>query len=703
VFSGAREFDRVPLKRAALSRYKVPLGIFAVLWLVAIGIGVFDFKNAEARAAVQAVLPYLEDVFTHVPRNIVAFPQALLLLFSGFGAGDLICSAFRLTFRSREARLAAALSFGLMCWTFAVMIVGTVQHLSSPVLGSLLAIGLVFSVVRLYTTRPAWLTPSAVTTPARWSRILTIAILAILAGTMYFALLGTLQPEVEFDARLYHLAAAKHYAEHGGLYNMAISEGQPYFGFPQYQEFLYTAAYQLFGMYGAKAMSWAGLLVAVIAIVGFGVEFFGSALIGLLGALLFASTPIVTWSATTANTDLAQVPFFVLALYGVLRWKEDVSSRKWLLFAGLLCGFAFGIKSFSLLSFVVLGGFVAAIALQDVLVSGKSRPATMAALAALAAFAAGAFVTALPSFIRSALVTGDPIFPVGATLLHSPLWSAKADLVQGASFQAYGANTSWVVLPLLPWVFTMHVEQYRDVIGPLFLFALPFVVIYAFRKDAHPLIRPFVAFLGLWSVLWVASGAVEARYALPLFPMFTLMAAYLALAPGAPLLGAAVQKLFLALLIVVTIFNAQPLLPLQRSALLPYAMGLVGYQWDYIYGCLVEDSVQLQYVPMVAWMNAHLDPKKDRVYTKTIDDQFNLYSDIELYEANDPVQQVLNTWTLESPGAYDRLKSLGINYVLIDGTEESKVKASPIFARLKEVGSSGSPNGVSTDILYRLE
>jgi hypothetical protein len=151
------------------------------------------------------------------------------------------------------------------------------------------------------------------------------------------------------------------------------------------------------------------------------------------------------------------------------------------------------------------------------------------------------------------------------------------------------------------------------------------------------------------------------------------------------------------------LLNSPLLVPFQRNALRQYTMGRVLYMWDYIYGCMPEYKAQMQYVPMLAWINAHLDPHKDLVYTKTLDDQYNLYSDIALYQANDPIESALNAWSLESPDAYRHLKHLGVTYVLIDGTERNRVEAAQVYGHLKEVGTAGSPDGISTDVLYRLE
>ncbi|MHB1872365.1 MAG: ArnT family glycosyltransferase [Steroidobacteraceae bacterium] len=669
----------------------------SVAWFAFIAVSLYDFRSAGALAWLRTGLPYFGAVLAHVPRNIAALPEALLLLFSGWGVGDLLCSRLRLEFRSVASRLASALCVGLICWTFAVMLAGATQHLGGRALPAILALGAAFSAVRLFGMRRGWRALRVPETPHdRWSWFVAIAALALLVAALYFALLGALQPEIEFDAKVFHLAMAKRYVEHGGFYNVGAAEGLPSLDFPQYQEYLYTAGYGLFGMIGAKMLSWSMLLIAAIAIVGFAAEFFGSTLVGLFAALLFAATPIVSWSATTANTDLAQVPFFLLALYGVLRWRERSVQPAWLLFAGLLCGYAIGIKPFALASCLVLGIVIAVAAVR------------LRTLKPLAYFAAGAVATALPSLVRTGMLTGDPLFPLAAGLLHSPLWSPKLDALIHSAYTLYGASRSWYAFPLLPWLLTMRADQYRDVVGPVYLFALPFIGIYTFRKDAHPLFRLLGVLLLGWCLLWfmataVVGFAIEVRYAEMLLPLLALAIAYVALSPRvSTVFGVYAQRLFTALLLAMTLLNQQPFVEFQRNALLPYVMGAVRYQWDYLYGCEPRSNVQLRYAPMLAWMNAHLNAHRDRVYTDTGDYLLNLYSDVELVAGDSQWNRDVNAWTLESPNAYELLRERHIDYVLVGEGKAHQLAAAPLFGHLQAVANGPSIDPAETEVLYRV-
>ncbi|HZY98933.1 MAG TPA: glycosyltransferase family 39 protein, partial [Candidatus Baltobacteraceae bacterium] len=430
--------------------------ISIVVWIGVVCRGVFHAGDHRLFAQ---NLQHLPDILTHVPRNAGYIVPVLAFVVSGFGAGDLICGALGICTSNRWARFAFALCLGQACWLAAVVAVGVPGFLNRPVLGALLAAGLISSAARWYMTRERWRDstghPAAV--PSKWVRVATAACIALLAFDLYLALLGALMPETGFDARFYHLAEAKRYADHGAIYNLAASQHSVEMALPQNQEILYAAIVKLFGLPAAKILSWSNLLLATIAIVGFAGEFFGSETAGTLAALLFVSTPIVTLTATTASNDLSQTPYTLLALYAFFAWTRDRAKVGWLAAAGVFCGFCFGIKPFAVFTILTLGAFVAAFAFR--------RP-----LRPLATFGLGCLLGALPDLVREAVVTGDPFFPIGAGLMHSAFWWPAQEQAMRDSIHAFGADTAWPVLFKLPWALTMEANRYRNLLGPLFIF-----------------------------------------------------------------------------------------------------------------------------------------------------------------------------------------------------------------------------------------
>ncbi len=670
-----------------------------VAWLVVVVRGVFDLSDPNGRAVALDNLSQLAAIFTRIPRNAGYLFPVLLFVASGFGAGDAILGGLRVRPESRIGRVAFALSLGMVCWLAAAIAVGMPGFLNRGVLGALLAAGIISTAWRCYATRAEWgARPRAPRTesPARWPRVLAIAVGVLLAFNLYLSLLGALAPEVEFDGRFYHLAEAKRYADHQALFNLAASQHSSEVALPQNQEILYAAAIELFGMPAAKLLSWSNLLLSILAMVGFAAEFFADARIGMLASLLFASAPIVAWSGSTTNNDLSMAPYTLLAIYAVFLWNGRPQRWGWLAVAGLFCGFALGIKSFSALTFLALALVAGGLAIRAGWPAGRAAAVRSAAIA-LALFVAATAIGGLPNFVREWITTGDPFYPIAGQFWHSPYWWPLLEPGIHGQLTAFGADTSWRTLPVMAWAFTMHPDRYRDVIGPIFLFASPFVLIYGVLPKSNPVFRRVLLLLAIWSVLWFATQYVEARYALGLFPATMLLAAFLAYAGDvASLAGAVPQALYLAALLGLSLANAQLIVPVQRGALLQQDFGYIKYNWDYLYRGLPERDVQLQYAPMVEYMNAHLDPHRDKVYAATPDILYGSYSDIDFYDGLVAPSEGYQPWSPVSPDALRHLREERIDYVLVPQNQEAALEKAPLYPYLAET------HRTDDEVLYRV-
>lgn len=653
-------------------------------WLAYIVYTMVHPTNDDAASEFHDIVTHLGAVFTHLPRNVGDLGPVLLFLASAFGIGDLIATlALRVRFESRAGRVAMAVCTGLFCWTVFALIAGSFGHLNRTVLGTAMGVGLALGVFELVRTRKEWLRSGGGSgeTVSIALRVLGVALWLLIGLHLYFALLGALAPEVQFDARFYHLAEAKRYADHGAFFNLAQSQGSVEVALPQNQESLYAVVYALFGLHAAKVLSWANLLLAILAICGFASEHFRSRSTGWLASLLFVCTPIVAWSATTAGNDLSLAPYTVLSLYAFFCWAREPQRLGWLVLAGLMCGFASGIKPFAGLGAVPL---VALIAFN----------ARWRAFVPLLLFALGIVAGVAPGMAREFALTGDPFYPVLGDVTHSPFWAPTLDAANRASIHAFGADTSWPVFLKLPWVFTFDVTEYRNVIGPLLLFALPFVALCAFLPRGNRVYVQSLFYLAVWVALWFATGLVEARYAEGVFPVFALLAAYLALGPETQIFNNRwTRGAFLLALLAIGVVNLQVFVPFQRGATLGYASGYVPFFWDYLYNNEAEDDVQLVYSPAVGYINKHLDPKTDKVYFGTEDAYFNVYSDIDIYDGITPLGGLIHPWTLKSPDAYERLKAVGANYVVVSNDAQHDLLRTPLFKHLTLVTRVGEGLG----------
>jgi len=672
---------------------EVIVAAIMVAWGLVIAFAMYDFKAPTAIAQFTNATQYWGAIFTQLPRNIQYLPPVLLFLASAFGPGDLLVGLLKLPLKYRRSRIIFAICFGIIAWTIAIVIVGMAGFLTKPPLYSLLLIALGLTVWRgwlLFKSNGAPEKPVDVFGKTVAGRALTIGLIVLLVFDLYMALLGALGPETGFDARYYHLAMALRYAIHGKLFDLVADTYSASFGVSQYQETLYAAMIAMFGLHAAKLLNWANLLLTIAAISAFAVEFYGSRLLGLLASLLFVSTPIVTFSASTASNDLGQAPFTVLALFSFLKWKDD-RRLAWLAAAGACCGYTYGMKPLAAIVLVILGLFVLVISLSRRLVRPDGDPARNArdgwkdAMRTLVPFALGAFVVALPSVIRTTLMTGDPVFPELTSVFHSLRdWSPWMRV-----WTAGYPTRSIADAVTLPWNMTFDTITYRQVVGPVFLFAAPFVLWGALQRGANPLLRQSVGLIALWAAFWYGFGITSARYGESIFPFAFLMVAYfcLPIAQGTRsiLSRPIVRTTFLAIILCATVLNTQLLVPFQKNADYSGTMGHETIMWPILYGTMAESAVTSRYTPMLEYVNQHLNPQTDKVLDAADNFPMNLYSNIDIF---DGMNWEGPEWNILSPDAYKHVQEEHITYVIAFKRDLPQLSKAPLFAHLQFVTST---------------
>jgi len=656
-----------------------------LLWALAVCAAVFDVGDPAARALVADRFARVPLIVTHVPAGITVLAGVVLFALAVLGPGLAVLRCFRVEWRDRFERLVFALAAGLIVATVVTFLVGSAGLLFKPVGWGMVAAGCALTFVEtLRLVRE--LGPQRARHERKrrgWDRgrIACWAIGAALLVIAITTLLGALGPEVEFDARMYHLAEAKRYAAHHGFYNIVAADRAAFqFALPQYQEFLYTDLFALFGATGAKLFAWLGGLFTAAVIVTFARVHFRSHLLGLTAALVFLGTPIVGWGMTTANNDLATAPFGILALHAFLRWLDD-RRRAWIVLMGAFAGYNYGVKStgaFTLFSLLVL--LIVAMLRRR---SAAAEPRRDYAL--LPVYCAAALIVMLPAFVRSFTLTGNPVYPYLGALF--PLTPSAVEWNYVASRTFHRALSAGAALAL-PWTITVDPYHFRNLIGPVWLIALPVWIALAWvARKTQPAIPWIVGFTVLWCApLWL-TGNVEARYAQIPFALVAVLIAYAmtAAAPWTMFGGALLRAVFGAVVVACLVMDSWFLLPLQRHSAENGVMGNQFVAWNYLYEGAPEGAVQG--APDLQYINAHLGPN-DKVYDASLLGQLNLYSDVDLYNGYGTVRAVLGRWSLVSPDALDRLRAGHITYVDVWAHEVPILRRAPLWPHLHQVFSS---------------
>lgn len=681
-------------------------------WVVSVA---YDFANPLAKVELRHDLEFVGDLLTRLP---VGFPRALwgaVFVVSALGLGHLALRPFGLRFEGAGERALLEVGIGLMVWTWVTLALGSAGILRAGPFRVVLAAGVGAGAwaglqwahaVRAQTGESS--EPAVASRSTAWGRLVVEAVAwALLAVVLYLALLGALGPEAQFDGRWYHLAQVKHYLQRGALYNMVAETRIAVTGLPAYHQLLLTAVAASFDLHVAKLFPWFELLLAAGMLVCIGKHHFGSRLLGVVAALLFASTPLVSWFATTSANDLAVVLVSLYALHAYLRWRaEPGAGTPWLVVLGALCGYAAGVKPFAL-SFASL---ICLAVVADSLVTGGERRSPgrrrRAAGIRAAVMAASAVLAVTPWLVRSAMTTGNPTFPfLDGVLFDSPYWNDTVQEHYRWAVGQYGVEQTVEWFVKLPLLTVTRAQNHRALIGPLFLLFLPALIIAAgsARGAGGGLHRRLTLYSGLLVTVWFLVGLHETRYVAFVLPVLALLIAFVLVGFRWTGRVGGVLRVALALIAVaVTILNLKPLVPFHVQGTAPEVAGRTFIPWEYLYRGATEESVQLDQMPMIQYLNRHLAQGCDKVYDgggQLV--PFYLYSDIELFNGgmwDSPTR--MRQWDLSSPDAGEQLARVGVTHVVVRTTKwpRTRLRAVPVGRFLQPLWEAPD-----TQVLYRFD
>jgi len=362
---------------------------------------------------------------------------------------------------------------------------------------------------------------------SRTERIPCLVMACALAGILVIEVILCLMPPVSRDALIHHLAIPKLWIRHGGFFETPWTL---FSYFPMNMDLLYLLPL-LFGNDRVPAF--------IHLLFGWGTGYLvyrylkdqAGKVWGLLGLLVFVSTPMIIRLSITAYVDLGLIFFTTASVLSYLRWRdggyEDV---KWLLLAGVCMGLAAGTKYNALISWLFLSGAVSFLYARD---TGKQLQAIRWGLV----FFLVALAVASPWFVKNLVLKGNPIYPLldnvfsfihGSRETAAFLAASEADKGGGYNLLSnrtllYGEEI-WQIL-LLPFRIFFegrdHSPQHFDgVLNPLFALAIPFAFVGS-RKGHRCFFLLFIVMVFSVSALM---ADLRIRYVLPILPFMTILA-----------------------------------------------------------------------------------------------------------------------------------------------------------------------------------
>jgi hypothetical protein len=355
----------------------------------------------------------------------------------------------------------------------------------------------------------------------------TVSLTAVsLTVLLLTAFLLTLYPPLGFDQTMYHLPQARAFAASGGL---PFLPELRYPIFPPLAEVLNASVLMFAGDVATQATGW----VALVACVGLAFAWARDLAVdhtadkaatkhvtgdsneasshagGFLAAVAIGGSPIALYLAATGYVEPLLALLGGASLYAADRARVTVSEAadvRWIVAAGVLAGSAASVKYLGLY-------FVPAAA---VLLLWRAPRRAMAREFVI--YGVAAAVVMLPSYGRLLAHTGNPVFPFFPEWFGPNPWAA--DVITGPS-----GLTRWMLTVTRLWDITFR----REAIGglpffsPVFLFALPIIVIAAWRDRrfraalliaiGYMVLAPIhahylFAIAVVWSALFGASAAV---------------------------------------------------------------------------------------------------------------------------------------------------------------------------------------------------
>jgi 4-amino-4-deoxy-L-arabinose transferase-like glycosyltransferase len=241
--------------------------------------------------------------------------------------------------------------------------------------------------------------------------------------------------------------------------------------------------------------------------------------------VIVLTTEAVAMTLTRVMIDAATALFPFLALFAIALWdRGECREPRLLALAGLLGGLGLSTKYTTFWLWAIMLAAVAVLALQR-------RRGVKAAIGAAALAGGVSLAVLLPWLVKTWAWSGNPVFPFFFDLLGGRPWDAWAQQRFAAYNAGMGGPLSWHGIWRTPLeMFLVQGSMENLTLGPVFLFALPFVLAARARPRAFALAGAVtLAYLPYWFL-----SARIVRYLVLVVPCAALLIAHAraALPPG---------------------------------------------------------------------------------------------------------------------------------------------------------------------------
>jgi len=343
-------------------------------------------------------------------------------------------------------------------------------------------------------------------------------LLVSIAVLLFTECLMNLTPPISRDALIHHLAIPKLWIEHGGLYEISWAK---YSYYPMNIDLLYLACLYFKKDIAPKFIHLAfalgtGLLIYIHLKMKFSRNW------GLLGVLIFLSTPIIIRLSTSAYVDLGLIFFTTASVLSFVQWQDGkYKQMKWFIFSAVSMGLAAGCKYNGLIPWVFVN-------LMLIFYFARDTQKQVSALNCGLLFFALSLVTVSPWYIKNYLFTSNPIYPLFDNIFNPSNHPGSLSKGSGMGFfqkreLMYG-ETFWETLFIpLRMFFQGHdnSDQYFDgVLNPILIVMAPFAFL---NKRLRRNTLFFTAFTAYFLICAFFLTVPRVRYILPVVPLLAIV------------------------------------------------------------------------------------------------------------------------------------------------------------------------------------
>jgi len=335
-------------------------------------------------------------------------------------------------------------------------------------------------------------------------------LLFFLGANLLIAIFLASAPPTGWDALVVHLVVPKIALREHGL-SPPVEIPNLFTQKPLLEHMLFTLGMALRGDRIAKLIAFSFSPLTVAALYAFG-QRYSKPQVGLLAAVIFASTPVVVITSSVAYVDLGVTFYTFLSIYGLIN-RLKTHNRSWLVTCAIFGGWASQVKNNGLFVLVVLFLGIA----YDLL---RHRERWAEGVKSLLLLAAVVGLVIFPWLLSSMALSGQP----------SPAWTQLEAKAAVPSSPFAGLPRKALRIIVTPWEMTIVGAwanlPYGSTITPFFLLLLP---LWFFIRPKEEAINPLILFSLVEFILWVANPIgpyPQSRLAMPIFPALSVISAY---------------------------------------------------------------------------------------------------------------------------------------------------------------------------------